>query len=608
MRFYEFNVTLNEVSMAPGKLTKLAGSIKAICGIEFEMYVPTDITSDEEIGISERCLDLQDMFDFFDEHNYTYPDDAPSKIADEYEEFFIDTLGRRWQDEEDTIVEDYITEHFDYDSFYESQFEDMNLDDEELEAAMEAVRSKDFNNDHFSTAYDNLEDHINFETRDAIRRQTRDYEYAKDEWLNDSSNHPDQSDFLKSIGIRTYSDALEHLDLSHKYSLNTHSLAEQFEYETGFPAEGSDDYHGNQESKGNVYVVELDSSLDDDTPADYSGVEIVSPRLPLEEVEHHLDQVYSWCNKNNCVTSEATGLHINVSLPDVDMMNQLDYIKLIMFLGDKHILDKFDRASSTYCKSAMNTIKEKSYKNQDVAFDTLNKLKQSLSSLAQHEVQGFRASIKYTSVNALNLSSVNPENSRIEFRSPGGDWLNINKKEIMDTINRFVVAMDIACDPNKHQQEYAKKLYKLIDPKSIAGNVDPVMAHSLRAAGFLPDTDSNVFPHSIKASKKGQPAVRASQWLVSYSNTQPITVNAVSELSAINAYRSHYNMNRIQHPDNQFTVRPATQTDLFGYKDSPRVPQKQPEPQAKQNDPLDWVVQRRVPSNIEEPGDDFVEM
>jgi hypothetical protein len=63
------------------------------------------------------------------------------------------------------------------------------------------------------------------------------------------------------------------------------------------------------------------------------------------------------------------------------------------------------------------------------------------------------------------FTSINTKDNRIEFRSPGGDYLSIiadNPQKMIDTINRMVVTMDAAMDPDKYKEEYQKKLYKLL--------------------------------------------------------------------------------------------------------------------------------------------------
>jgi hypothetical protein len=80
-------------------------------------------------------------------------------------------------------------------------------------------------------------------------------------------------------------------------------------------------------------------------------------------------------------------------------------------------------------------------------------------------------------------TSINTKNGYIEFRSPGGDWLNDNFAEIENTLRRFTVALSAAVDPEMYRQEYLKKLYKLLD---VSGEKDPLSYFAKYSAGELP--------------------------------------------------------------------------------------------------------------------------
>ena len=103
------------------------------------------------------------------------------------------------------------------------------------------------------------------------------------------------------------------------------------------------------------YVVEPDGSLDPDD-GDDTGLEFVSPPLPLSELLSDLDKVKKWADKHGCYTNDSTGLHINVSVPNFSLQS-LDYVKLALLLGDKYILDQYGRSTNTYCKSALDKVK-----------------------------------------------------------------------------------------------------------------------------------------------------------------------------------------------------------------------------------------------------------
>jgi hypothetical protein len=154
--------------------------------------------------------------------------------------------------------------------------------------------------------------------------------------------------------------------------------------------------------------------------------------------------------------------------------DQLDYVKLALLLGDEFVLDSFGRAGNTYAKSAMGKIRDAVRKNPDRAQELMDRMKSGMDQLASKVVHS-RSTDKYTSINV--------KDGYIEFRSPGGDWLNDNFKEIDNTLRRFTVALSAAVDPEAYREEYLKKLYKLLD---VSGEKDPLSYFAKFAAGELP--------------------------------------------------------------------------------------------------------------------------
>jgi hypothetical protein len=213
----------------------------------------------------------------------------------------------------------------------------------------------------------------------------------------------------------------------------------------------------------------------DPDDSDDAGLEFVSPPLPIEELLNDLNKVKAWADRTGCYTNDSTGLHINVSVPGwTGGTDQLDYVKLALLLGDEFVLDSFGRAGNTYAKSAMGKIRDAVRKNPDRAQELMDRMKSGMDQLASKVVHS-RSTDKYTSINV--------KDGYIEFRSPGGDWLNDNFKEIDNTLRRFTVALSAAVDPEAYREEYLKKLYKLLD---VSGEKDPLSYFAKFAAGELP--------------------------------------------------------------------------------------------------------------------------
>jgi hypothetical protein len=165
-----------------------------------------------------------------------------------------------------------------------------------------------------------------------------------------------------------------------------------------------------------------------------------------------------WAKSYGCTTNASTGLHINVSIPDYDR-TKLDYIKLALFLGDDYILGQFNRMYNTYCASTLQSLR-----GDDERFDVsdangsmlLNQMRQNMTTRVS---RFFHDSIteKYVSINA--------KDKWVEFRGPGGDYLNHNVRSLISVALRTAMALQIACNEDLYRKEYLRKLYTLVNPE-----------------------------------------------------------------------------------------------------------------------------------------------
>lgn len=228
------------------------------------------------------------------------------------------------------------------------------------------------------------------------------------------------------------------------------------------PTKSSDGQHSVARDSTH-YIVETDSSIR--PPKGFQGIEIVSPPMPLSEAISDLKKLHRWAKDSGAITNNSTGLHIGVSLPNMD---SVDFLKLAVFVGDEYVLDQFSRSSNIYSPSTIREIKKRTeeFYSSPKEFNRLQslfvQLKHNLSTNAERALQMFPVGIKNMSLHF--------KTSYVEFRSPGGNWLEDQEFDtVVATINRFVVALAIAADPNKYAREYSIKLFKLLDLPSTTG-------------------------------------------------------------------------------------------------------------------------------------------
>jgi len=179
--------------------------------------------------------------------------------------------------------------------------------------------------------------------------------------------------------------------------------------------------------------------------------------MPIKDCLQKMREFWEWAESEDAYTNSSTGLHVGVSLPFVK--GNVDYVKLALFLGDKYVLEQFERDGNHFCKSAFDKIKTSSTdENVTTAFTLLRKNLLELAGKALKQTGGHG---KYTSINL--------KNDYIEFRSMGGDNYLKQLDQVINTVKRYAYAMYIASRPDLYREEYAKKLYKMLS-KSAEGD------------------------------------------------------------------------------------------------------------------------------------------
>lgn len=206
-----------------------------------------------------------------------------------------------------------------------------------------------------------------------------------------------------------------------------------------------------EEKSTTRWYIEPDSSIKGDNPGD-QGLELVSPPEPLEKALVSLKDIFAWMKKNNLETNMTTGLHINISVPDV--RNKLDPLKLVVFMGERHAAELFNRDKNSTAKSQLEVVIKK------IMFD--GRLPDSADDLIKRS-WSYLNSTKYFSVNFSTLIK-----GYLEFRLAGGENYHYDFKTASETVLRFVSALELACDPSLERREYIKKLSKIMGKASDA--------------------------------------------------------------------------------------------------------------------------------------------
>ena len=446
---------LNEINMSPNALRRSAAEIGARAGMEFEMIVPGAAEADDDYDMEpdydsdESVNSIQEAFDFFYDGDYNSRRDC-ERLRDKMNEDYLEWLSGHESDRWETDKEEMIYDWLRYNAAPSDVFGILGVEEDENGNYPDPSK-EDYRNAAAKVSEDQIDPW---------------YEDAEEDFRDNFYRDADmESEWLESEGISTMQDVQNNYDISwpHYYNSNTggevsvEDAADSFSRAIGRRVEASQSYHNRSVSRPSAtelhYVVEPDGSLEADDDRD-GGLEFVSPALPIDELLSDLKKVKAWADNTGCYTNDSTGLHINVSVPAWQGdLSKLDYVKLAILMGDEYVLQEFGRQGNTYAKSALKIVKDNIRQRPEDVKRLLDTMKEHLNTSAAKLIHSGSTN-KYTSVNT--------KDGYIEFRSPGGDWLNENFDKIENTLLRFVVAMDAAVDETKYKEEYAKKLYKLL--------------------------------------------------------------------------------------------------------------------------------------------------
>jgi len=277
MRAREFvieNEILDEVSMTPTSLKKMAAAVNATAGMEFELIIPNAAEADDDYDMGPD-YDMDEEFptgrswhreviDFFTSGDYGSGTREIQRDIDKLTEKYWDWKG---------------------DQFYNW----LSNNDSRLR---ELVR------DQMAQEDDESDDDFDERVQAEIDDRGSDWDRAMDE-LQDEFNSDDQfEEYLSDEGINTMADFANEYNIQWPYvtsgdaggDISIDDVAESFQQAIGRPVNASTRYHGGKREAGK-YVVEPDSSLEGDNPGD-GGLEFVSPPLPLEEMGYPQRSLY----------------------------------------------------------------------------------------------------------------------------------------------------------------------------------------------------------------------------------------------------------------------------------------------------------------------------
>ena len=544
---------LGEIKMSPSNLRAEAAQTGALAGMEFEMIVPGVEQEEPEMepdyDSDERCRSIEDAAQFFadgDYNNRRQIQDLRERMQNDFQEWLVGKIDEDWSGDAEQHVYDYLSKNASAEDIAEILGIEISDQDgisrDQLSQAAEVV-----NDSELQPYYDNARD---------FHREELDGAWDESDWLD-----------AEDLDLMSYVEGAYDITWPHysygdgENSVDIDSVANDFERAIGMPVNASQNYHGGRREAGH-YVVEPDGSLQPDNDSD-TGLEFVSPPMPIDQMLDQLKKVREWARERGCYTNDSTGLHINVSLPKYN--GPLDFVKLALLLGDQYVLDQFGRSSNTYTKSALGIVRDRVRNAPKQAEALLDKMRGHMEDLASRAIHSGETS-KYTSINT--------KEGYIEFRSPGGDWLDENFDKVENTLLRFTVALKAATDPEAYREEYLKKLYKLLEPTTAGEKTgsDTVRYFADYVAGKIPAAALRSFVKQAQLQRKiaKEPGSGKKYWWRVYkdgkgaANSATIEVVATNEKEAIATAAREWGFfsNEYQSRMDAEVIKPYVETDL----------------------------------------------
>jgi len=448
---YEAQQQLFEVEMSPSNLKKLASNVDAKVGIEYEMFVPDvegndeDADREEDWDADERANDIDDICNFFHDGDYN----GRSEINDLREE--LEERFREWADEQK--IEIWASDGKQELYYWIKN----NVSDEDIAEYLE----REVNDEE---EYEPTPEDYKEAAKKSWDEEDSYYDDAREEFMDGYDYvNLSQQDFLRSIGIRNMSDVIRNLrraDITWPHwtyptqgNVSIDEVGEEISSALGKKVYVGTSYHS-APRRPDGYSLERDSSVGDKNPIDgYDGLELISPTPPpgITETFDDMDKIIEWAKDYGCKTNSDCGLHVNISVPNYSR-DKLDWVKLVLLSGDEHVLEIFGRTGWYYAESSLEIIKDRATDQKKVE-QLLTKLRSGMEEIASKVLH---------SGNTDKYTSVNTKSGWVEIRAPGNNWLDDNIDKLKNTVLRYVVALDAACDPQKYRKEYLKALYKAL--------------------------------------------------------------------------------------------------------------------------------------------------
>lgn len=209
--------------------------------------------------------------------------------------------------------------------------------------------------------------------------------------------------------------------------------------------------------QSSIPVTRDEFKLEPDFSGGFRMNELITGVMPYSEAVHVL---FKMCNfiKENCFTTERTGVHINLSFNEVDLglktrLQHLNVFKYLLNLDESRIFDLWPSAKSKEQKIYKNSVMNITPKSKFIAETSLDYAK-----------PGNPLDFNYPRSKYFGLNFEKLHNNYLEVRYAGGKNYEDHRKELMELINYISESLYSTLENNsEYSPAETKKIKDLFD-------------------------------------------------------------------------------------------------------------------------------------------------
>lgn len=288
-------------------------------------------------------------------------------------------------------------------------------------------------------------------------------------------------------------------------------------------------YHQNAgtRSRQDFWRVEDDGSIrGNGLPA-----EIISPVYDTPgEMLQEMASLFEWLESYDAETNRSTGLHVTMSIPEATE-SQPNRLKMALLVGDRYLLQQFDRLGNTYAESQYARVlhRAQTAAKTGSAAD-LAELEQLLSHAISRE--------KFSSINFKEARN-EANNNLIEFRIGGGSDYHTHMDRIRRAVIRYSTVMSAGYDPEAFVREYARAIFRVLKQASPSEEEIPRVDHPVELVRhiFHHQPESNLRYLTDHLSTASDPVEAADAMLITASMAGRYGLSRKVGIRAVNVFR-----------------------------------------------------------------------